>query len=62
VAALREAPRADLIALPRASLDYAGQRFLDDGTPAEIEEAAGTPILFAHNLSEVLRHLSSPLK
>ena len=61
-AALREAPRADLIALPRTSLDYAGQRFLDDGTPAEIEEATKTPILFAHNLSEVLRHLSSPLK
>jgi putative radical SAM enzyme (TIGR03279 family) len=62
VAALREAPPADLIALPRASLDYAGLRFLDDGTPAEVEAAAGTPILFAHNLSEVLRHLSSPLK
>jgi putative radical SAM enzyme (TIGR03279 family) len=62
VAALREAPRADLIALPRASLDYAGERFLDDGTPADVEEAAGTPVLFAHNLSELLRHLSSPLQ
>ena len=61
-AALRKAPRADLVALPRTSLDYAGQRFLDDGTPQDIEEAAGTPILFADNLSELLRHLSSPLK
>jgi putative radical SAM enzyme (TIGR03279 family) len=62
IAAVRDKPRGDLIVLPRDSLDHAGERFLDDGTPEDILKAIGVPVVFAHNLSEVLHHLSSPLE
>jgi putative radical SAM enzyme (TIGR03279 family) len=62
MAALRKAPRADLVVLPRDSLDHAGERFLDDGTPEDIRKQTGTPVIFANTLSEVLRHLASPLQ
>ncbi len=44
--------------LPRASLDYFGERFLDSMTREEVEEALGTPIAFASQWSEVVDILS----
>jgi len=62
IAALQKAPRDDLVVLPRNSLDHAGERFLDDGTPEDIRKATGIPVIFANTLSEVLRYLASPLQ
>ncbi len=44
---------AGLAVLPRTSLDYFGERFLDSMTVAEAEAAIGVPIAFASSLSEV---------
>ena len=44
---------ADLVVLPRTSLDYFGERFLDSMTVAEVETAIGKPLGFASALSEV---------
>ena len=40
--------------LPRAALDYFGQRFLDELTPDELSECLGRPLAFAYTLSEVV--------
>ena len=40
--------------LPRASLDYFGERFLDSMTCGEVETAMGAPIAFASQWSEVV--------
>ncbi len=45
---------ADLVLLPRTSLDYFGERFLDSMTVAEVEAGIGTPIAFATMLSEAV--------
>ena len=52
---LRGRDLGDLVVLPRYALDYTGERFLDDGTPASVQEALGVPIAFASTLSEALR-------
>jgi len=49
---------ADLAILPRASLDYFGQRFLDDVTVGEIEQQLGCQVAFATRWSEVWKHVS----
>ena len=46
---------ADCYVLPRASLDYFGEKFLDSMTIAEVEAALGKPVAFATQWSEVLR-------
>jgi putative radical SAM enzyme (TIGR03279 family) len=46
---------SDTVFLPRASLDYYGERFLDDTTPAEISARVGRPLAFAYTLSEVIQ-------
>ncbi len=51
----------DLAVLPRYALDYTGGRFLDDGTPADLQRALGVPLAFASTLREVLQILSEPL-
>ena len=43
---------ADLVLLPRTSLDYFGERFLDSMTVAEVTEGIGAPVAFATSLSE----------
>lgn len=43
----------DWAILPRPSLDYFGERFLDSMTVAEAEAALGTPVAFASQWSEV---------
>lgn len=43
---------ADLVLLPRTSLDYFGERFLDSMTVAEVAEGIGAPVAFATSLSE----------
>ncbi len=49
------AHEADCYVLPRASLDYFGEKFLDSMTIAEVETALGRPVAFASQWSEVLR-------
>ncbi|MGH2611374.1 MAG: DUF512 domain-containing protein, partial [Tepidiformaceae bacterium] len=44
----------DCFILPRPSLDYFGQRFLDSMTIHEVEAALGAPLTFATQWSEVL--------
>lgn len=44
---------ADIVVLPRPSLDYFGQRFLDGMTPAEVESSVGVPVVFASQWSEI---------
>ena len=43
---------ADLALLPRTSLDYFGERFLDGLTVAEAADRIGAPVAFATSLSE----------
>jgi NifB/MoaA-like Fe-S oxidoreductase len=45
---------ADLVILPRPSLDYFGEKFLDSMTVAEAEAALGRPLGFASVWSEVI--------
>lgn len=56
---LRGRSLGDLGVLPRYALDYAGERFLDDGTPADVEAALGVPIAFARTMEEVLALVGS---
>jgi putative radical SAM enzyme (TIGR03279 family) len=49
-----EGYRPDCFILPRPSLDYFGQKFLDSMTIDELEAALGAPITFATQWSEVL--------
>lgn len=44
----------DLLVLPRYSLDYTGARFLDDTTPAALQQRLGLPVAFASTMREVL--------
>ena len=48
---------ADLVLLPRTSLDYFGERFLDSMTVAEAEAGIGAPVAFATSLSEAFEAL-----
>jgi putative radical SAM enzyme (TIGR03279 family) len=54
VAALKDRPLGDLVALPRAALDIPGDRFLDNLTPVEVARAIGRPIVFVENLKDLL--------
>jgi putative radical SAM enzyme (TIGR03279 family) len=59
---LRGRDLGDLAVLPRYALDYTGGRFLDDGTPAELQRALGVPLAFASTPREVLQILDGPLQ
>ncbi len=48
---------ADLVLLPRTSLDYFGEHFLDSMSIAEVEALIGAPLAFATSLSEVFEAL-----
>ena len=50
---------ADLVLLPRTSLDYFGGRFLDSMTVAEVAEGIGAPVAFATSLSEALEAIEA---
>lgn len=54
VRALKDAD-ADFFVLPRPSLDYFGEKFLDSMTVDEVEARIGRPIAFASQWSEVYR-------
>jgi putative radical SAM enzyme (TIGR03279 family) len=54
IGALRAAGTSEVVFLPRASLDYFGRHFLDDGTPADVEHALGAQIAFASMWSDLL--------
>ncbi len=62
IESLRGAALGDLVVLPRHSLDHAGERFLDDGTPEQIAATIGARLAFARSMSEVLPFLSSPVQ
>ena len=49
--------KADLAALPRTSLDYFGERFLDGLTAEELAARVDAPVAFASTLSEVVEAL-----
>jgi NifB/MoaA-like Fe-S oxidoreductase len=49
--------KPDLFILPRPSLDYFGQKFLDSMTVEEAEQRLGAPLAFASVWSEVLEIL-----
>jgi len=59
---LRGRDLGDLLVLPRYALDYTGGRFLDDGTPAELQRALGVRIAFASTMREVLQIAREPLE
>jgi NifB/MoaA-like Fe-S oxidoreductase len=59
---LRSRDLGDMAVLPRYSLDYTGHRFLDDATPAQLQDALGVPLAFASTLSGVLQILGEPLE
>jgi putative radical SAM enzyme (TIGR03279 family) len=44
----------DLVVLPRAMLDAAGERFLDDVSPVELAHALRRPVSFAQTLKDLL--------
>ena len=54
-----DARAANLVILPRPSLDYFGEKFLDSMTVEDAEEALGKPLAFASVWSEVLELLTS---
>ena len=58
--ALRERELADHVFLPRASLDYFGQKFLDDVTPEQLERDLQRPIAFVYTISDLLESITAP--
>lgn len=50
----------DRLFLPRASLDYFGNRFLDDMAPGELEESLARPVAFVYTLSDALQSALDP--
>ncbi len=62
LAQLRGRDLGDLAVFPRYALDYTGGRFLDEGTPAELQRALAVPVAFASTLSEVLQIVREPLE
>src|SRR5207249_11304696 len=51
----------DLAVFPRYCLDYTGGRFLDDGTPQNLQRALAVPVAFASTPREVLQIVAEPL-
>jgi NifB/MoaA-like Fe-S oxidoreductase len=52
----------DLVVMPRYALDYTGARFLDERTPAQLQQNLGVPIAFASTMREVLQIVAEPLE
>jgi len=61
-AQLRGRDLGDLAVLPRYALDYTGTRFLDDGTPDDLQRELGVPLAFASTMREVLKIVREPLE
>lgn len=59
LATLRGEELGDVVILPRTSLDYFGRKFLDDGTPQQIERELGVPVRFASSMSDVAELLQA---
>lgn len=59
---LRHRDLGDLVLLSRYALDYTGTRFLDDGTPHDVQRALGVPLAFASTLHECLQIVQHPLE
>ncbi len=58
IEALRGRDLGEVVFLPRAMFDAAGERTLDDMSPAEIEERLGTRVEVAGTLGEVIGRLA----
>ena len=58
IEALRGRDLGEVVFLPRAMFDAAGERTLDDMSPAEIEERLGTRVEVARTMGEVVRRLA----
>ncbi|MYB21946.1 MAG: DUF512 domain-containing protein [Chloroflexi bacterium] len=56
-AALGSNDLPERVFLPRASLDYFGNKFLDDVTPAELEARLNRPLTFVYSMSELLESI-----
>lgn len=54
-----ERVRADVVVLPRTSLDYYGRQFLDSMSVPELRERVGAPVAFASQWSEVATILAA---
>lgn len=54
--------RPDCFILPRPSLDYFGEKFLDSMTVAEAEARLGAPLAFASQWSEVVEIIESGVR
>ena len=48
---------AEVVVLPRTSLDYYGERFLDGVTPGQLCQELGRPVVFASSWAEVVQGL-----
>jgi NifB/MoaA-like Fe-S oxidoreductase len=59
---LRGRDLGDLVVMPRYALDYTGGRFLDEGTPDQLQRVLGVPIAFATTMREVLQIVREPLE
>ena len=53
IAGLEGQPLGDLVVLPRYALDDAGEVFLDDLTPQDMERELGRPVIYVRNLSDL---------
>ena len=58
-AALQGIDLPERVFLPRASLDYFGNKFLDDLTPADLEAQINRPVSFVYSMSELLESISN---
>ena len=52
---------ADAILISRYSLDWSGERFLDDVTAADLQRQIAKPVAFVTSMSEVVDLLNDPL-
>jgi len=59
---LRGRALGDLVVMPRYALDYTGARFLDEGTPDQLQQRLGVAIAFASTMREVLQIVRGPLE
>lgn len=57
IAALSDRNLPQRLFLPRASLDYFGNKFLDDLTPEQLESELNRPVSFVYTMSELLESI-----
>ncbi len=58
ISALLEHDLPERLFLPRASLDYFGNKFLDDVLPVQLESELNRPVSFVYTMSELLESIT----